>query len=101
MLLEKLAYLAQGAELVVFAGSLPRDVADDFYAKAIHELARRQIPAVLDCDGEPLRLRRRGGAVPRLAEPARGRSRSSARSSTTTRTSSSGSTGSPSSARAT
>ena len=56
ILLEKLAYLSQGAELVVFAGSLPRDVADDFYAEAIHELARRQVPAVLDCEGEPLRL---------------------------------------------
>jgi 1-phosphofructokinase/tagatose 6-phosphate kinase len=56
ILLEKLAYLSQGAELVVFAGSLPRDVADDFYADAIHELARRQVPAVLDCEGESLRL---------------------------------------------
>ena len=55
-LLEKLDYLTQGAELVVFAGSLPRDVADDFYAEAIHDLARRHIPAVLDCEGEPLRL---------------------------------------------
>ncbi len=52
---EKLAYLSQGAELVVFAGSLPRDVGDDFYADLIHELARRQIPAVLDSEGEPLR----------------------------------------------
>ena len=55
MLREKLAYLSQGAELVVFAGSLPRDVGDDFYADAIHELARRHIPAVLDCEGEALR----------------------------------------------
>ena len=38
-LLEKLDYLSQGAELVVFAGSLPRDVEDDFYAEAIHDLA--------------------------------------------------------------
>ena len=52
---EKLEYLSQGAELVVFAGSLPRDVADDFYADAIHELARRQIPSALDCEGEALR----------------------------------------------
>ncbi len=73
MLLEKLHYLSQGAELVVFAGSLPRDVADDFYAEAIHDLARRQVPAVLDCEGEPLAARGRGRAVPRLAEPARGR----------------------------
>ena len=56
MLLEKLHYLAQGAELVVFAGSLPRDVAEDFYAEAIRDLARRHVPAALDCDGEPLRL---------------------------------------------
>jgi len=56
MLLDKLHYLTQGAELVVFAGSLPRDVSDDFYAEAIHDLARRHVPAVLDSDGEPLRL---------------------------------------------
>jgi 1-phosphofructokinase family hexose kinase len=55
-LIEKLHYLSQGAELVVFAGSLPREVEDDFYADAIHDLARRHVPAVLDCEGEPLRL---------------------------------------------
>ncbi len=53
---EKLHYLSQGAELVVFAGSLPRDVEDDFYADAIRDLNRRHVPAALDCDGEPLRL---------------------------------------------
>ena len=56
LLLEKLHYLTQGAELVVFAGSLPRDVPDDFYAEAIHDLSRRHVPAVLDSDSEPLRL---------------------------------------------
>ena len=56
MLREKLNYLSQGADLVVFAGSLPRDVDDEFYAQAIHDLARRQIPVALDCEGEPLRL---------------------------------------------
>ena len=56
LLLDKLHYLTQGAELVVFAGSLPRDVRDDFYAEAIHDLARRHVPAALDCDKEPLRL---------------------------------------------
>ena len=55
-LLEKLRYLSQGAELVVFGGSLPRDVDDGFYAEAIHDLARRQVPAVVACEGEPLRL---------------------------------------------
>jgi 1-phosphofructokinase/tagatose 6-phosphate kinase len=56
ILLDKLRYLTQGAEVVVFAGSLPRDVANDFYAEAIRELGRRHVPAVLDCEGEPLRL---------------------------------------------
>jgi 1-phosphofructokinase family hexose kinase len=55
LLLEKLDYLTQGAELVVFAGSLPRDVDDDFYAQAIQAMSRKGIPAALDCDGEPLR----------------------------------------------
>ncbi len=52
----KLRYLSQGASLVVFAGSLPRGVNDDYYADAIHDLARRQIPSALDCEGEPLRI---------------------------------------------
>ena len=52
----KLRYLTQGAELVVFAGSLPRDVGEDFYAEAVRELARRQVPVALDTEGEPLRL---------------------------------------------
>ena len=54
-LLEKLRYLTQGAELVVFAGSLPRGVDDDFYAEAARELERRHVPVVLDTEGEPLR----------------------------------------------
>jgi 1-phosphofructokinase/tagatose 6-phosphate kinase len=56
LLLEKLRYLSQGAELVVFSGSLPRDVPDGFYAEAIHELSRRHVLAALDTDNEPLRL---------------------------------------------
>jgi 1-phosphofructokinase family hexose kinase len=55
-LFEKIRYLSQGAQLVVFAGSLPRGVDEGFYTEAIHDLARRQVPAVLDCEGEPLRL---------------------------------------------
>ncbi|HZO33755.1 MAG TPA: 1-phosphofructokinase family hexose kinase [Gaiellaceae bacterium] len=56
MLHEKLLYLTQGAEIVVFAGSLPRSIEDDFYGEATRELARRHVPAVLDTEGEPLRL---------------------------------------------
>jgi 1-phosphofructokinase family hexose kinase len=55
-LLEKLRYLTQGAELVVFAGSLPRDVGDDFYAEASRDLQKRHVDVVLDTEGEPLRL---------------------------------------------
>jgi 1-phosphofructokinase/tagatose 6-phosphate kinase len=55
-LLQKVRYLSQGAELVVFAGSLPRDVEEDFYAEAIRELNRRHVPAALDSEGEALRL---------------------------------------------
>jgi 1-phosphofructokinase family hexose kinase len=56
ILLEKLEYLAQGAEIVVFAGSLPRDVDDGFYADAIRTLTRHGIQTALDSEGEPLRL---------------------------------------------
>jgi 1-phosphofructokinase/tagatose 6-phosphate kinase len=52
---EKLDYLTQGAQIVVFAGSLPRDVDESFYGDAIRDLARRHIPSALDCEGEPLR----------------------------------------------
>jgi 1-phosphofructokinase/tagatose 6-phosphate kinase len=55
MLREKLDYLSQGAELVVFAGSLPRGVDDDLYAELIRDLTRRHLPSALDCEGEALR----------------------------------------------
>jgi 1-phosphofructokinase family hexose kinase len=56
MLLDKVDYLARGADFVVFAGSLPRGVDDGFYANAIRDLNRRHVRAVLDSEGEPLRL---------------------------------------------
>jgi len=56
MLLEKISYLARGADMVVFAGTLPRGVEDSFYAEAIRDLNRRSVPAVLDSEGPPLRL---------------------------------------------
>lgn len=55
-LMDKLRYLSRGAEVVVFAGSLPRGVDEGFYAEAARELARRGVRVVLDTDGEPLRL---------------------------------------------
>ena len=56
MLLDKISYLARGADMVVFAGTLPRDVEDSFYAEAIRDLNRRNVRAVLDSEGQPLRL---------------------------------------------
>ena len=56
MLLDKLHYLAGGAEFVVLAGSLPRGVDDGFYGELIRDLTRRQVLTVLDSEGEPLRL---------------------------------------------
>ena len=56
MLLEKLVYLSQGADYVVFSGSLPRGIDDGFYAEAVRELNRRGAQTVLDSEGEPLRL---------------------------------------------
>jgi 1-phosphofructokinase family hexose kinase len=55
MLLDKVDYLSRGADFVVFAGSLPRGVEDAFYAEAIRDLNRRQVRAVLDSEGPPLR----------------------------------------------
>jgi tagatose 6-phosphate kinase len=56
ILLEKISYLARGADVVVFAGSLPRGVAESFYAEAIRDLNRRNVRVVLDSEGSPLRL---------------------------------------------
>ena len=52
---DKLLYLARGAAIVVFAGSLPRGVEPDLYAPLIRDLARLEVMTVVDTDGEPLR----------------------------------------------
>ena len=56
ILLEKISYLARGADMVVFSGTLPRGVDDGFYAGAIRDLNRRHVRAALDSEGMPLRL---------------------------------------------
>jgi 1-phosphofructokinase/tagatose 6-phosphate kinase len=55
-LLEKLAYLSQRAEFVVFAGSLPRGVDPGLYGELIHDANRRNLLTVLDAEGDALRL---------------------------------------------
>jgi 1-phosphofructokinase/tagatose 6-phosphate kinase len=52
---DKLLYLARGAAIVVFAGSLPRAVEPGFYADLIREVERTEVTTVIDTDGEPLR----------------------------------------------
>jgi 1-phosphofructokinase/tagatose 6-phosphate kinase len=51
---DKLSYLARGAAIVVFAGSLPRGVDPGIYASLIRDLARMEVTTVIDTDGEPL-----------------------------------------------
>jgi 1-phosphofructokinase/tagatose 6-phosphate kinase len=53
---DKLLYLARGADLVVFAGSLPRGVDAGVYATLIRELRKLGVTTVVDADGEPMRL---------------------------------------------
>jgi 1-phosphofructokinase/tagatose 6-phosphate kinase len=64
---DKLLYLARGAAMVVFAGSLPRGVEPDFYASLIGDLKRSDVLTVVDADGEPLRQAVR--AEPDLVSP--------------------------------
>jgi 1-phosphofructokinase/tagatose 6-phosphate kinase len=52
---DKLLYLSGGAELVVFAGSLPRGVEPDLYHELIRMVAKAGITTIVDTDGEPLR----------------------------------------------
>jgi len=54
ILREKVAYLAQRAEFVVLAGSLPRGVDTGIYGDLVRELNRRQLLAVVDAEGESL-----------------------------------------------
>jgi 1-phosphofructokinase family hexose kinase len=55
LFVDKLLYLAKGASVCVFAGSLPRDVDVDVYANLIRELRRLGVTTVMDTDGDPLR----------------------------------------------
>src|SRR5580692_9857811 len=52
---EKLLYLARGASICVFAGSLPRGVEPDVYYGLIREVRKLGVKTMLDTEGEPLR----------------------------------------------
>jgi 1-phosphofructokinase/tagatose 6-phosphate kinase len=64
---EKLLYLAKGASMCVFAGSLPRGIEPDLYADLIREVKKLGVTTVLDTEGESLRLAIR--ADPDLVSP--------------------------------
>jgi 1-phosphofructokinase/tagatose 6-phosphate kinase len=55
LFVDKLLYLAKGASLVVFAGSLPQGVDVDIYARLIREMKRIGVDTVVDAEGDPLR----------------------------------------------
>jgi 1-phosphofructokinase family hexose kinase len=61
LFVDKLLYLAKGAEVCVFAGSLPRGVDAGLYGRLIEEMRRLGVTAVLDSEGEPLLIATRKG----------------------------------------
>ena len=54
LFIDKLLYLAKGAGMCVFAGSLPRNVDAEIYARLIPELKRLGVDTVVDTEGDPL-----------------------------------------------
>jgi 1-phosphofructokinase family hexose kinase len=52
---DKLLYLARGAQICLFAGSLPRRVEPGLYADLIRELRKIGVTTIVDTDGDPLR----------------------------------------------
>jgi 1-phosphofructokinase family hexose kinase len=64
---ERILYLAQGAQIVVLCGSLPRGVPVELYGQLVEDLKRLNITTVLDTEGEPLRVGTRSG--PDLVTP--------------------------------
>jgi 1-phosphofructokinase/tagatose 6-phosphate kinase len=64
---DKLLYLAKGASICVFAGSLPRGVEPDVYGRLIREVRKLGVTTMIDTDGEPLRFAVR--AEPEVVSP--------------------------------
>jgi 1-phosphofructokinase family hexose kinase len=64
---DKLLYLAQGASMCVFAGSLPRGIDAGVYAELIRDVRKLGVLTVIDAEGDPLRLAMR--AEPDVVTP--------------------------------
>ena len=56
LFVDKLLYLAKGAEVCVFSGSLPRGVESDVYARLVAELRKLGVTTVLDSEGDAMLL---------------------------------------------
>jgi 1-phosphofructokinase family hexose kinase len=67
LFVDKLLYLAKGAAVCVFAGSLPSGVDPALYARLTEELRKLGVTTVLDSEGESLRLATRVG--PEVVSP--------------------------------
>jgi 1-phosphofructokinase family hexose kinase len=61
LFVDKLLYLAKGAAVCVFAGSLPRAVDTGLYGRLIEEMRRLGVTTVIDSEGEPLLTATRRG----------------------------------------
>jgi 1-phosphofructokinase/tagatose 6-phosphate kinase len=61
LFVDKLLYLAKGAAVCVFAGSLPRGVDAGLYGRLIEEMRRLGVTTVLDSEGDPLLIATRKG----------------------------------------
>ena len=61
LFVDKLLYLAKGAAVCVFAGSLPGGVDGGLYGRLIEEMRRLGVTTVLDSEGEPLLVATRRG----------------------------------------
>ena len=55
VLMDKVRYLSKGADVFAVAGSLPRDVPQDFYGTLIRELRSQRMVTALDATGPALR----------------------------------------------
>jgi 1-phosphofructokinase family hexose kinase len=64
---DKLLYLAQGASMCVFAGSLPRGIDAGVYYELIRDVRKLGVMTIVDTDGDPLRLAMR--AEPEIVSP--------------------------------
>jgi 1-phosphofructokinase family hexose kinase len=67
LFVDKLLYLAKGAAVCVFSGSLPRGVPTELYAELIAAVNKLGVTTILDSEGEALRLATR--ANPTVVTP--------------------------------